>query len=306
MNILYLQDHVDFTLDENETLSSLGLKSAQNLNCDHILKIAHIKHNCNDRLIFEISDMESLSTVYKGLNDAMIVSIFASISKVFRLVSEKAFLEREFVLMDMEHIYIDREASKPKFIILPVSTNDGASAKEWYTQVVNTVSALMYGRDALTKGRLAQISNAFEAIRSIPQGDVLELINAKKKVVEAVIATFPNDEEFYGEQPVKTNSACNSLALRYRGAFGEFAFYITKPTFYIGSSPEMDGVMNFNPTVSRKHLVISINNGICCLQDLGSRNGTYINGNRCTAGQQYQLKDKDILRISDMDFAVEM
>ena len=185
MNILYLQDHLDFTLEANETLSGLGLKSEQNLESDYILKTAHIKHNCNDRLIIDITDMVPLSSVYKGLNDAMVTNVIEAIADVFNLVSNKAFLEREFILMDMEHLYIDRKESRPKFMILPYSVADGSSAKEWYSQVITTVSALLYGRDTLSRGRFAKISNAIGDISKLPADDVLELMNAKKKVVDA-------------------------------------------------------------------------------------------------------------------------
>lgn len=52
-------------------------------------------------------------------------------------------------------------------------------------------------------------------------------------------------------------------------------------TIRIGKSPENDFVIN-NPTVSRNHAILTVaDDGRCArLRDLGSKNGTFVNGNR--------------------------
>jgi pSer/pThr/pTyr-binding forkhead associated (FHA) protein len=47
----------------------------------------------------------------------------------------------------------------------------------------------------------------------------------------------------------------------------------------VGSSPESDLVVE-DPSVSRTHVLIERLGGRCFLEDLGSRNGTYVNGQR--------------------------
>ncbi|SCY47226.1 MULTISPECIES: FHA domain-containing protein [unclassified Butyrivibrio] len=306
MNILYLQDHIDFTLNEKETLSSLGLKSAQNLESEYILKTLHIKHNCKDRLIVDITDKEPLTSVYKGLSDSKIIDILKAFAEVFELVSSKAFLEREFILMDIDYLYIDRNDSSPRFIILPYTNADGASIKDWSSQVVGTVATLLYGRENLIKGSLAKLSNAIDDIRNLPDDNVLELINAKKKVVDVLIEIFPKESRTSSVRTGDNTSVSNNFALRYRGSLGEFAFYIMKADFYIGKNQDMDGVLSFNPAVSRKHAVIHTIEGKGYIEDLGSSNGTFLNGSRCESGTKYILHERDIVKIADMEFTVEM
>jgi hypothetical protein len=45
--------------------------------------------------------------------------------------------------------------------------------------------------------------------------------------------------------------------------------------------------------VSRQHAVISLNEGFLYLEDLGSTNGTRINGFQLTPNQKYRLRDGD-------------
>ena len=50
-------------------------------------------------------------------------------------------------------------------------------------------------------------------------------------------------------------------------------------------------------TVSRRHAEISYANGAYTMKDLGSSNGTFLNGARLEAGRVYPLKADDRLRF---------
>jgi len=61
------------------------------------------------------------------------------------------------------------------------------------------------------------------------------------------------------------------------------------------------------PTVGRRHAKITCLRGEWTIEDLGSTNGTYINGKELEAGQKYPLKAKDILALSkSCEFLVEI
>ena len=50
--------------------------------------------------------------------------------------------------------------------------------------------------------------------------------------------------------------------------------------------------------VSRKHAVMTLKDGYLYLEDLGSTNGTRINGFQLTANQQYRLRDGDEIEFA--------
>lgn len=76
-------------------------------------------------------------------------------------------------------------------------------------------------------------------------------------------------------------------------------FDLTGPTSVIGRSPECDVVLDV-AAVSRRHASIESNGGRTVLQDHGSRNGTYVNGQRVV--DQAELRDGDQVLICDVLF----
>lgn len=66
----------------------------------------------------------------------------------------------------------------------------------------------------------------------------------------------------------------------------------------IGRSPDCDVVLN-NTSVSRQHAELLFDNGGWFLRDLGSRNGTGVNGTRVSGDRP--LQSGDVLRIDEFD-----
>ncbi len=69
----------------------------------------------------------------------------------------------------------------------------------------------------------------------------------------------------------------------------------------VGRRPDCDVVLP-HPAVSRRHAVIRRSGGQFCMQDLGSRNGTIVNG---VPRQTCHLMDGDIVRICGFEFVFE-
>lgn len=80
------------------------------------------------------------------------------------------------------------------------------------------------------------------------------------------------------------------------------ARYPLKATTRIGRGDECDVVL-LDPSVSRAHAVVEIAAGKARVRDLGSTNGTYLNGRRIEEGA---LRDGDELRLGNTRMRVEM
>lgn len=52
--------------------------------------------------------------------------------------------------------------------------------------------------------------------------------------------------------------------------------------------------------VSRRHAIISVKTGLWTLEDLGSRNGTSVNGTMLSAGIAHPLRDGDVILVAGM------
>ncbi len=77
----------------------------------------------------------------------------------------------------------------------------------------------------------------------------------------------------------------NSFMVRYTTSDGHSAtITLTDQPLIVGSSITAD--LRIESTfISRRHLALSIQNNRVYVTDLGSRNGTYLNGYRLTANQ---------------------
>ena len=65
----------------------------------------------------------------------------------------------------------------------------------------------------------------------------------------------------------------------------------------IGKSPDAD-IFADNPYVSRSHAQISVNGEYFEIRDLGSKNGTYLNGVRLTDSDRSRLKNDDKIELA--------
>lgn len=68
--------------------------------------------------------------------------------------------------------------------------------------------------------------------------------------------------------------------------------------FMIGKQPECALCLD-KPVISRIHAGIEDRNGVLCLLDYGSTNGTWLNGERVQKGRGYPLSEEDEIRLAD-------
>jgi pSer/pThr/pTyr-binding forkhead associated (FHA) protein len=68
----------------------------------------------------------------------------------------------------------------------------------------------------------------------------------------------------------------------------------------VGRALECD-ISILEPSLSRKHAEFEVRNGDLILTDLGSSNGTYVNGEKV---QKIQLNDKDVVQFQNVRFTV--
>jgi pSer/pThr/pTyr-binding forkhead associated (FHA) protein len=83
----------------------------------------------------------------------------------------------------------------------------------------------------------------------------------------------------------------------------EAQFHVEHFPWIIGRSPDCDGRLE-NPLVSRRHCSLFERDGEVWVQDLGSQNGTRLNGERLTAPRP--IHDGDRLDLACLPFLVRL
>ena len=75
------------------------------------------------------------------------------------------------------------------------------------------------------------------------------------------------------------------------------------PEFLVGRAPECKLRPN-SDMVSRRHCMISIAEGKATIRDLGSRNGTLVNGNKITG--EHELRTGEKIKVGPLEFEVHL
>jgi pSer/pThr/pTyr-binding forkhead associated (FHA) protein len=86
-----------------------------------------------------------------------------------------------------------------------------------------------------------------------------------------------------------------------RGASSGKEVAVNGPRFLIGRSEECHLRAN-SDAISRQHCAITVESGLVKVRDLGSRNGTYVNGDRIHG--EHLIRMGDELRVGPLEFLV--
>lgn len=78
---------------------------------------------------------------------------------------------------------------------------------------------------------------------------------------------------------------------------------VSGPKFFIGRSEECQ-LRPRSDLISRHHCAIIVEEGYVAIRDFGSKNGTFVNGDRVRAEQE--LKNGDRISVGQLEFQVEL
>ena len=73
----------------------------------------------------------------------------------------------------------------------------------------------------------------------------------------------------------------------------------------IGRDPSFADLNIKNKTVSGKHAVFSLKNNVLMLKDVGSKNGTYVDGKKIQIGLNVEIKAECRIKFSNEEYLVE-
>ncbi len=123
---------------------------------------------------------------------------------------------------------------------------------------------------------------------------------AKQASARPTPAPSSEATEFLNEETAFMSEEAALLRGRTQGFEGDF--FISASPFVVGKSKEGTNISVPNKHVSRHHLQIVNNAGQFLISDLGSTNGTFLNGSRIEANLQYPLNSGDLIKIGQCEY----
>lgn len=136
---------------------------------------------------------------------------------------------------------------------------------------------------------------------NVQKSDVTEVLEDLDNAEETTISLNENLDE--GEETTVLLEEEFRIDASLRRVSTEEIFQINKKVSVVGKSVvETDIVIRDNKTVSRKHCIISVEDGEYYLEDNNSKNGTYLEDVKVQPGEKVILQDGCKLRLSNEEF----
>jgi pSer/pThr/pTyr-binding forkhead associated (FHA) protein len=123
---------------------------------------------------------------------------------------------------------------------------------------------------------------------------------------KTVILDEPQEENFSDEETVLLEDEESIIARAHLERQDGERIEIKDENFRIGRSLNSNFSIQ-NKRLSRKHAEITFDGEGFFIEDLGSKNKSYVNGNRIEQGEKTPIKDGDIIKLADeeLTFFVE-
>lgn len=311
MNTEQLHSHISYTLQEGDRLSELGIKTMQTRPIRNCIVPGKLTMNGDVRLVYSTEELSPVEVLMSRFTTREVLRLLADLAGVLSDLEESAFLDKRYIDLNPEHIYISQEDETTRFVMVPAETDEPVTSDEqgkgFFNILISKCQVLNSNLEDFIKKAPGISDVDSEQYQGLTLSEVLDAVQECFKDLSLEEIAPPEPAETKMAEPVKavaSSGRIEEIELRYRGVHGAFAFFNRKEEFIIGKELTNDGVLSVNPAVSRKHCRI-VNAGIdCYVEDMGSKNGTFINGKSLLPGQPEKLASGDKLQIADMSFDV--
>ncbi|MBR1506882.1 MAG: FHA domain-containing protein [Eubacterium sp.] len=331
MKVNIYADHLAYTLEVGESVYTLGMKFIKKPN-ENMLPMASAKVNGNTRLMYETSDLEPLQDLKGRVATSDLAIALKSLIDSIKRIEDNDFLKINSIDINYQRLFYDKKTNHIRYAVLPVNydpeLHDGMP---WSTSFKNTILIIL---GDVFRDRVEIYSEMYYQIMgdTMTDHDVIEYLSNYDFNIRAAAPSIQNRKQqmpaggmatqMAGVQTVASQTASSQTAvsdsgrmpifaaldsgliLEHRGRFGSIVFNVNQPKFVLGSSKTVDGPILTDSAVSRKHCTVYMEDGNYLVEDMGSTNGTRINGYALSPGTRYMIKTGDILSVADVDFAV--
>ncbi|SDA60304.1 FHA domain protein [Butyrivibrio sp. INlla18] len=290
------QTHIAYTFDGDEKYLGLAVKTLIEARDELLLEARMISKNGKERIVFNTNSLSSYKTLEGEVPTYMLMSLLQDLGRVIKLVKDSPFWELTFIDLRKEHIYLDLEKKTVKFILIPrVFEDQRAALAYWEEELLKFVNDVV-----LALGECPELSQIKECLDvALDSNAGIERKSEIEKLIDILIEPlFFNEEESRDEQEV------NKIILEYEGGLGHFKFVDAADEFVIGKSDECNGIVNISGAISRRHCVIQKTPECIQISDLGSTNGTWLNGEKLEPNNMHQIHAGDELKIADITFRI--
>ena len=290
---------IKYILQSEELFYDIGFRVMKNLQNDVLLPCYKAKHNGKNEFIYFTDHLVSIEDKIRSMETEKTVTMLSSLFQAICKVEENGFINVSCVDNRLDRIYVEEGTNKIKLIYLPIVYSTIQNDKSTFENEVRTRLIKILGE--MTGDENARIHNLIYILMD----GTLKMEELAKKIREDSRGVKKTVEADNNSQLVRNEDRQNrkGRTLELISVDGNVKFRINKNEFIIGKSIEMaEGVIQGNPAVSRKHCNVILRNQEYYIQDLGSVNGTFVDGIRISCQEVMQIRQGSSIMIADMQF----
>ena len=269
-NISYIfEDPGCFSPGDYKILSSLSMPS--------LVQCLETRLNGRIMLIYLTRGYRSFRNVIDDAGKDGMLAAAAGLLKSICSIEKNGFLSCINLDLSFDHIFLDTGTNAVKLVCLPLNSGLYSDQPQFEKVLRSSLTKAMMDRGFFTGPHCQGFLSALQNIRL----SLKDILLMTERGNEILTLTQPGSEEA--------------------------VFVIDSDSYVIGrSAQEADGVVNGDQAIGRRHCRMIRKNGSFMIEDLGSINGTFINGKALSANCPAAVKDRDIVRIADRDFRVRI
>lgn len=291
-------DHVAYTFEGNDSVYMLGMRYIRKPH-ENMLLMTETKYNDSIRLMYGIDGFVMLGEVIEKVSRANLVSAFNGFISSIKEVSKNDFLSINAIDIDYTRLFYDIKNNVIKYAMLPINYElDCCDNLNWKNRFKNTVLIIL---GVILQTRSQYYNNAYYSIMNVGfnELDVIDYL-LKYDYSHVLSETTSADEKTSQDTP----QMVRGLVLEHNGELGNIKININKKMFVLGSGDDANGNLSIDNTISRMHCCIYEDDGVYSVEDLGSTNGTRINGFILDPGIRYLINNGDVLMLAKTSFNV--
>lgn len=304
-----LAQGVSFIMGSPSLLSVTGYKVLRSQESGRYVPCVRSRINGHEKLTYLTEGSPTLASCLDGATGRSGQRLLRSFVEAVQDVEDNGFLLPRSILMDPERIYVDASTGACQLVCLPLTRYVSAGdleARQAVFDLCASACAALFG----TQSPLAGIERSVE----YRTGALAALREALSRGAHDATPAFgatpqeaPARPEDTGPRPAPRPAPPRAAAWRLVPARADLPdVALTRPSAVLGKSPtKADLVIPGNPAISRAHCrLCEQGDATLTVEDLGSANGTFVNGSRIAPGRVVALSAGDRLTLANTEFTV--
>lgn len=284
-----------YLLNNNDLFYDIGFKVMQNQENNYLLRCYRLKYNGKIKLTYFTSEYVPLSKMLMEADVGDLGNVLMKLFEVFTQVESLGFLNLACIDNRLDKIFVDRTTGGIKIIYLPVNIvglqkNRSTFEGEIRSRLVGLMKRIQLSDNPKIRTIIEELSDGTLRLQ-----DVGKKLQFSKAEVQQKTSNGNSKE----------NSLRQEKGIQLQSLTTPLSFTITQSEFVLGKSKErVNGEIPGNPAISRVHCKISLKEGTYYIQDMGSANGTFVNGNRVSGTTPVLIEDGSHIKLANMEFIV--